>query len=172
MRLVFWRIPAHWMPRIGIGLAVLAILAMATVVLHASQDVHPKRSRSLMQLITQWKYPGSTLQGGASMGDGGNRSLQSGKCKAILTTPDPIDRVIAYYAEKFEVPPVPEPGGNGREGDARSVATQNDSQGRPVTIRILVVNTADASTTLVISRDEGEKETHIAWLHYFRLDTP
>jgi hypothetical protein len=36
--------------------------------------------------------------------------------------------------------------------------------------RVIVVNKADSSTTLVISRATGETETHIAWLHYFRLD--
>jgi hypothetical protein len=45
-----------------------------------------------------------------------------------------------------------------------------DRQDRPVTVRVIVVNKADSSTTLVISRARDETETHIAWLHYFRLD--
>ena len=37
-------------------------------------------------------------------------------------------------------------------------------------IRVIVVNRADTATTLVISRANDEKETHITWLHYARLD--
>jgi hypothetical protein len=44
------------------------------------------------------------------------------------------------------------------------------SKDRPVTVRVIVMNRAGSSTTLVISRATGETETHIAWLHYFRLD--
>jgi hypothetical protein len=43
-----------------------------------------------------------------------------------------------------------------------------DSDGRPVGIQIIVVNTDKSSTTLVISRAEKEAETHIAWAHYIR----
>jgi hypothetical protein len=47
---------------------------------------------------------------------------------------------------------------------------QDDSDGRPVSLRVIVVNKADTATTLVISRTDSEKETHIVWLHYLRLD--
>jgi hypothetical protein len=54
--------------------------------------------------------------------------------------------------------------------DAKAVSEQDDSDGRPVTVRVIVVNKADTSTTVVISRARGEGETHIAWMHYIRLD--
>ena len=45
------------------------------------------------------------------MSDGGNPHVQSIKCEAVLTSPDPIEKVIAYYAEKFGAV---EPGARGR----------------------------------------------------------
>jgi hypothetical protein len=112
---------------------------------------------SLMQTLSAWKYPGAQMPDGASMSDGGNPRLQSVKCAAVLTTPDPIDKVIAFHAEKLGA------------GEAKSVAIQDDSKGRPVALRVFLVNKADTSTTLAISRAEGEKETHIAWSHYIRI---
>jgi hypothetical protein len=122
---------------------------------------------SLLQTLAEWQYPGSRLAGGATMSDGGNPTLQSVKCRAVLTTPDTIEDVITFYSEKFS----PDAKANAKDGKApaRSVADQDDSLGRSVTVRVFVANTADTATTLVISRADGEKQTHIAWLHYLRL---
>jgi hypothetical protein len=77
--------------------------------------------------------------------------------------------VAKYYAEKFVAGPQ-DAGAAVKDADAQSVSTQDDSQGRTVTLQVIVVNRARTSTTLVISRADGEKETHIAWSHYLRLD--
>ena len=145
---------------------ILALgLPVATLLLGPAQAA-PPGNMSLMETLSEWKYPGSTMPGGASMSDGGNPRVQSVKCQAILATPDPIEKVIKFYSDRFETPSAP----GAPEADARSVATQDDSSGRPVTLRVIVVNRADTATTLVISRASGEKVTHIAWLHYRRLD--
>jgi hypothetical protein len=128
---------------------------------------------TLLRTLAEWKYPGSDLPSGATMSDGGNPQLQSVKCKAVLTTPDPIEKVIAYYAEKFGTGESSDRQAGKAEvkkGEARSVSVQDDSQGRPVMLRVFVVNKADTATALVISRAQGEKETHIAWSHYRRFD--
>ena len=52
----------------------------------------------------------------------------------------------------------------------KAVSIQDDSDGRPLTLRVIVVIKADTTTTLVISRAKTEKETHIAWSHYRRFD--
>ena len=158
-------------------LIMLALVAPAmAAILAAALDRKPARAdepegRSLLQTLSEWKYPGSNMLGGASMGDGGNPEVQSVKCRANLTTPDPIEKVIAFYAEKLG-PARRRPGAGDevKDGGARSVSIQDDSQRRPITLRVFAVNTADTSTTLVISRADNEKETHIAWLHYIRLD--
>jgi hypothetical protein len=147
-------------------------VSMAAVHLNAVHAAAQPRV-SLLQTLSEWKYPGSNMLGGASMSDGGNPQVQSVKCQAILTTPDPIEKVIEFYSEKTGTVPA-----TGRQhartkvkdADARSVSTQDDSQGRPVTLRVIVVNKADTATTLVISRANSENETHIAWLHFLRLE--
>jgi hypothetical protein len=128
---------------------------------------------TLLGTLAEWKYPGSNLPSGAAMSDGGNPQVQSVKCKAVLTTPDSIEKVIAYYADKFgtnESSDREVGKAEVKKGEARSVSVQDDSQGRPVMLRVFVVNKADTSTALVISRAQGEKETHIAWTHYRRFD--
>jgi hypothetical protein len=127
-----------------------------------------------MEMLSEWKYPGSNMPGGAEASDGGNPLVQSIKCRAILTTPDPMEKVIAFYSAKLGTPQVPEgqtaSTKSGRT-PGRSVSIQDDSEGRPVKLRAIVVNRAESTTTIVISRAGGEKETHIAWLHYLRLDS-
>jgi hypothetical protein len=128
---------------------------------------------SLMESLSEWKYPGSNMRGGADMSDGGNPSVPDVKCRAILTTPDPIEKVIKFYSEMAGTSPAPvgpDAKAEVRKTDAKAVYTQDDSEGRPVTLRVIVVSKADTTTILVISRADGEKETHIAWSHYRRFD--
>ena len=53
-----------------------------------------------MQTLEEWKYPGSDMPGGARMNDGGNPEIEDLTCRAILTTPDSFDDVVAFYARK------------------------------------------------------------------------
>ncbi len=140
----------------GLLLAVATLVGSGFATAHAA----PKGEITLMQTLAAWKYPDARMPNGATMSDGGNPLAPSVKCAAVLTTPDPIEKVIVFYAEKL---------GAGGPVGAKSVAVQDDSRGRPVTLRIFVVNAADASTTLAISRAEGETETHIAWSHHIRF---
>jgi hypothetical protein len=159
---------------LALGMPALAALWMSAPL--GAARATPQEGISLMNTLKPWTYPDSEMPGGASMSDGGNPRMQSIKCQAVLTTRDPIDKVIAFYASKLVA--AAEPGEEaGRDAlkdrdkdkDAKSVSIQNDSKGRPVTVQVIVVNKAESSTTLVISRAEGEKETHIAWTHYIRL---
>lgn len=132
-----------------------------------------KNEVPLMGTLAEWTYPGSRMLGGASMSDGGNPVLQSIKCQAILVTADPVDKVLEFYSKKNEasrVVDLQDATEKVKRANARSVSSQDDSQGRPLTVRVLMVNKADTSTTLVISRAQDEKETHIAWSHYLRVD--
>jgi hypothetical protein len=133
----------------------------------------PPATMTLMGTLSEWKYPGANLLGGATMSDGGNPLVPDVQCQAILTTPDPIEKVVEFYSQKVGTPPAPA-GQNAqakvKEADAKAVSTQDDSEGRPLTLRVIVVSQADSTTTLVISRARSEKETHIAWSHYRRFD--
>ncbi len=133
-----------------------------------TSDAAPRGEVTLLGTLAEWKYPGSDF-GGGSMSDGGNRRLQSVKCQAILTTGDSVEKVTKYFSEKFVSGPQ-DAKTLVKGADAQSVSTQDNSQGRPVQLRVIVVNRAETSTTLVISRAEGENKTHIAWSHYLRLD--
>jgi hypothetical protein len=123
---------------------------------------------TLMGILAEWTYPGFEF-GGGKMSDGGNRRLQSVNCQAILTTGDSVETVSKFYSQKF----VSGPQDSEKEIkgiDAKSVSTQDDSKGRPLQLRVIAINRDESSTTLVISRAEGEQKTHIAWSHYLRLD--
>ena len=124
----------------------------------------PHKEVTLMGLLGEWMYPGAKF-GGAEMSDGGNRTIPSVKCQSLLTTEDPFDKVVGYYERKFVSGP------DRRDAavagtPAQSVSSQDDSSNRPLHLRVIVVNRAHSSTTLVISRVASETQTHIAWSHF------
>jgi len=153
-------------------LALIAFLALL-----ASPPLgHTQEAPSLLTLIAQWKYPdskmnGATLGDAATLNGAGERTVQSILYKTVLTTPDPMSKVIEYYKNKL-TPPAGYKADSADEkavpASGRSVMFQDDSKGRPVAIHIILVNTEKASTTLVISRGATEAETHIAWPHYLK----
>ncbi len=147
-----------------------AVLTTATLC-HAGEPVR------LLLTVAEWQYPGSKING-ASMEDAatvnrsGARTVPSVLCKTVLTTKDPMATVIEYYDTKLKPGADPKTAKAERESGAergRSVMFQDDSQGRPLRIHIIIVNTEKSSTTLVISRADAESETHIAWTHYMRF---
>jgi hypothetical protein len=157
---------------LALGVPAMSAVWLAAPRLSPAQATPPERM-TLLGALSEWKYPGSTMLGGASMSDGGDPSVPDVRCQAILTTPEPIEKVVKFYSEK--VGPPPKPGEQDARAevkgtDAKAVSTQDDSEGRPVTLRIIVVNKADSTTTLVISKAKAESETHIAWSHYRRFD--
>jgi hypothetical protein len=132
----------------------------------------PQEKMTLLGTLSEWKYPGSTMLDGASMSDGGNPAVVDVRCQAILTTPDPIEKVAKFYSKKVGTLPAADGQNTKAEvkaADAKAVSTQDDSEGRPVTLKVIIVNKADSTTSLVISRAKSENETHIAWSHYRRF---
>jgi hypothetical protein len=83
-----------------------------------------------------------------------------------------MPKVIAYYKTKLVSPAGSKrakPEGKQAADSGRSVTFHDDSEGRPLAIQVILVNTDKASTTLVISRAATESETHIAWTQYLKL---
>ena len=121
------------MPKIRTTLAVA--LPMMGVLLVASSILSPARATpqgvSLLQTLEVWKYPGSTMLGGASMSDAGNPDIEDVICKAVLTTPDPFDDVVRFYEKKTNEAAQP-----------RAVIGQDDSKDRPIALRIMTVHKA------------------------------
>ncbi|MBN2291623.1 MAG: hypothetical protein JXM70_04310 [Pirellulales bacterium] len=132
---------------------------------------------SLMTEIAKWQYPGSKFNGAtssdaATMNASGERTVPSVLCKTVLTTKDSMAKVIEYYKAKLKRGTdfaTTKPNNKSGADPGRSVMFHDDSQGRPLGIYIILVNTDNSSTTLVISRAEKESETHIAWTRYIRL---
>lgn len=162
---------------VRILLAIVAAFCplLAAVFLVPAKAAQEKRL-TLMTELTPWMYPGAELAGGASMSDGGNHEIPSVKCQAVMTTPDPVEKVVAFYSEKFpacrgedDATGAAKPEASKTDFDHKSVSTLDDSKGRPLTLKAIIVHRADTSTTLIISRAEGESRTHIAWSHYVRL---
>lgn len=133
----------------------------------AKSPAAPEERVTLMGTLAEWMYPKAEF-GGAQMADGGNRTVPSVKCKAILTTGDSFEQVTHYYEHKFVSEPA-SVGGAVKGGHAQAVSIQDDSSNRPVQLRVIVVNRASTSTTLVISRAKDETKTHIAWSHYAKF---
>ncbi len=90
---------------------------------------------TLLGTLAEWKYPESKMLGGASMSDGGNPSLPSVKFQAILTTDDPVEKVVDFYSRKFETSRatgLQDVAAQVKAADAKTVSTQDDSDGRPL----------------------------------------
>ena len=149
---------------------LIAVLTTATLC-HAGEPLR------LLSTVAEWQYPGSKINGAmmedaATVNRSGERTVESVLCKTVLTTKDPIAKVIEYYETKLKQgadSKTAKPERKSGTDPGRSVMFQDDSQGRPLRIHIIIVNTEKSSTTLVISRAETESETHIAWTHYVRF---
>lgn len=150
-------------------LAAAAAVGFANVGKPAPQGEKQERV-TLLGILSQWQYPGSKMLDGATMQDGGNRALPSTFCHSVLTTPDSVEKVVAFYSEK--------PNATDKEKQAvrkalpategGCVLLQDDSRNRPMVVKVIVVNKAESTTTLVVTRAKGEQETHIAWTHHLR----
>jgi hypothetical protein len=147
---------------------VLVIAGTSAACLAGDQaDPAPHKNVTLMGLLGEWMYPGSKFAG-AQMSDGGNRTIPSVKCQSLLTTADPFDKVVSYYEHRFISGPDQREAAT-KGTPAQSVSSQDHSSNRRVLLRVIVINRAQSSTTLVISQAAGETKTHIAWSHFQNL---
>ncbi len=165
------------MPRWNPSLIILASVVCLglTWVCLPQANAKPDRQLSLLGMLEEFRYPESQPLNGVTMSDGatlrgGERTVPSTRCETVLTTADGFEKVVDYYVRKYGITeehappakPVDAPQGG------QSVFSQDDSLERPFQLRIISVNRDETSTTLVISRAESEKATHIAWSHYVR----
>ena len=122
-------------------------------------------------MLSEWQYPDSKFNG-AESSDAEVSDISSIKSKAVLTTPDSAEKVIAYYRDKLKVDAAGRNLGENvgeRITTKRFVSIQDDSDGRPLKLYIIAINEKGSSTTLVVSRSEGEESTHIAWSNFRQL---
>jgi hypothetical protein len=156
-------------------LLVLAPLA-ATVIfplvcgLGIADDAVPQERVTLMGMLLQWRYPDSKFNG-AETADAAVSGISAIKSKAILTTPDSAEKVMDFYRDKLNVDA---DGKNLGENEGERVTTDRsvliqDVSGDRTKLYVIAINGAKSSTTLVVSRAEGDDFTRIAWSNYRQL---
>lgn len=119
--------------------------------LDAVKDAGPGESepKTLLARVVEWQYPGSRVNG-ATMSDAGTVNAQGQKttpsvhCKTVLTTSDPIGKVFDYYKSRLAQNTAP----NTRQEttlasgqtSGSSVKFHSDSEGRPLAIHVIMIN--------------------------------
>jgi RNA polymerase sigma factor (sigma-70 family) len=125
----------------------------------------PTERIAVIKTLEEWKYPDSQILQGASQEDKENPDVTDIQSTAIWTTPDPVEKVSKFYSDKFPKVTVIN-GGHADEVTRLGDFVQNDSQKRPVTVRIFQSHRAGIAFTIVVTRAEGETLTHIAASHF------
>ncbi len=128
---------------------------------------------TLIGTIVKWRYPEaeigpSEMSDAATIDANGDRTVPSSMLKTTMLTPDSVDDVLAFYRDLLT---------RNRANDSklgidpevgRSVIFSDESDGRPFAFRTIMVNSANTSTTLIITRSENEEQTRITWKQYFK----
>lgn len=148
---------------------LLAVPLLCSVAV--ADDAPAKEQVTLMGMLLEWRYPESKFHG-AETADAGVKGISSIKSKAILTTPDSVEKVMDFYQSKLKADAE---GKNldEKEGERittdRSVLIQDVSGAGASKLYVIAINGTKSSTTLVVSRADGEDETRIAWSNYRQL---
>ncbi len=151
----------------------LSALVVVSVVccLCAAEDAPPKERVTLMGMLLEWRYPESKFNG-AESADAAVKEISAIKSKAVLTTPDSVQQVMDFYCKKLNVD------ARGRNLDEkqgerittdRSVMIQDVGGDRTSKLFVIAINGARSSTTLVVSRSDGDAVTRIGWSDYRQL---
>jgi hypothetical protein len=153
-----------------ISLATLVVLPLVCR-LGMADEAPPEEKVTLLGMLLEWRYPESKFNG-AETSDAAVKEISAIKSKAILTTPDSAEKVMDFYRKKLNVDAE---GKNldEKEGERittdRSVLIQDVSGDRTSKLYVIAINGAKSSTTLVVSRTDGDDVTRIAWSNYRRL---
>ena len=153
-----------------IVLAPLAAIVVFPVACCMADDDPPEERVTLMGMLLEWRYPDSKFNG-AESSDAAVSEISAIKSKAILTTPDSAEKVMDFYREKLKVDAE---GRNLGEKEAERLTTDRsvliqDVSGERSKLYVIAINAAKSSTTLVVSRADGDDVTRIAWSNYRQL---
>lgn len=162
----------------SIGLTLTAMICVFAARLDKSwaKVDPPNRQASPIPDLEDWKYPGARIgSSGSGFGSGSNgrgekRSVRSSHVK--MFTKDEFKKVVDYYMTKADFPKPNEnllermnraSGKSAETTGGSAFFVVDDSADRPVKIKVLAKHSGNVSLLLVISRADGEKETHIIW---------
>ena len=151
-------------------LILLALLCATCLSVKASA----RDSIVLVGTAAKWRYPDAELNqtsmSDASLFDAQEKRTRSASLlKTTFTTGDSVDKVLAFYRELLTRNPTNDEKLEIGPQNGRSVVFNDESEGRPFAFHTIVVNTADTSTTLIITRHNDENLTHITWKHYVKF---
>jgi len=140
------------------------LVVVGTVVCIATEAKTKPKPKSLLTVLSEWKYPKSEFHG-AETSDGQIEGIVSSNCKFVVTTKDSFEKVTDFYEQLLEA--------SKREKEVntrfpQSVLVNDCSKDRDNKVRVFLVNTKDTATSIVVSRGKEEAKTHIAWSHFVR----
>lgn len=155
-----------------IRLAMILLLALSAT-MFVAPTAFADEPVTLIGTIVKWRYPEADI-GKSEMSDAAtidaqkNRTVPSSLLKTTMTTPASVEKVVAFYRdlltrnstndEKLGIGP----------DVGRSVVFSDDSEGHSLSLHTIVVNSANSSTTLIITRAQGDEKTRITWKQYLR----
>jgi hypothetical protein len=138
---------------------------------------------------TEWQYPDSK-EGGSSKGGGGlMNDVRVGPIYSVaLTTPDDLDKVLKWYAKKFNGEIIAEPTGSGSLGkfdsdnkddpiingnvllaSYRPSEDRKNGDWRPVRMKVISVRTPRYDLVINVSRADSESHTHVVVTYFPNL---
>jgi hypothetical protein len=160
------------MDRVHFNILVALAVFCATVV-SVSVAVSADEPVTLIGTIVKWRYPGAEI-GKSEMSDAatidakGSRTVPSTVLTTSMVTADSVDKVLAFYRDLLTRNSTND-GTLGIEPNVgRSVVFSDESEGRPFAFHTIVVNSANHSTTLIITRGKDEERTYITWKQYLK----
>lgn len=145
-------------------------LLFAAVVAHMAAADEPV---TLIGTIVKWRYPDaeigdSEMSDAATIAADGKRIIPSSMLKTTMVTPDSVDKVLAFYRNLLTRSPTNDEKLGIEPAVGRSVVFSDESKGRQLGFHTIMVNSANSSTTLIITRGKNEDQTHITWKQYLK----
>jgi hypothetical protein len=147
----------------------LTLLCATVLSITASAD----EPVTLIGTIVKWRYPNaeigkSQMSDAATIDADGRRTVPSTVLETTMATGDSVDKVLAFYRELLTRNQTNDDKlGIGRQV-GRSVVFNDESDGRPFAFHTILVNAANTSTILIITRSDDETLTRITWKQYLK----
>jgi hypothetical protein len=149
----------------------LALFCATVVSVTASAD----EPLTLIGTVVKWRYPDaeiakSEMSDAATVDADGKRTAPSSVLKTTMSTGESVDKVLAFYRDLLTRTPANDSRLGIGPQVGRSVVFSDESEGRPFAFHTILVNSANTSTTLIITRDDDDDRTRITWKQYVKHD--
>jgi hypothetical protein len=145
-------------------------LSCATVISVTASADEPV---TLIGTVAKWRYPDaeigkSEMSDAATIDADGKRTVPSSVLKTTMMTHDSVDKVLAFYRDLLTRNPKNDSDLGIEPQVGRSVVFSDESDGCPFAFHVITVNSANSSTTLIITRGDDEEHSRITWKQYLK----